>query len=419
MNIIKFIFTDLIYIWLPILLFYMMYFLWEQYIEDKFVSGIEWKLLEIKIPRDIDKSPLAMEMFIINALYHESSKGWWEKRIQGAVRFFFSLEIISESGKIRYFVRTPSRVVPLVTSQLYAQYPQAEIKEVPDYTRKFSRIKDNSRYDMWGCEFTKENNEVFPLKTYVDYGLDKLDLKDEYKIDPLNSTLEFLASVRKGENIWIQYNIRASAKKYHRGGLFSKPHSYFEEIEYILEDMLKKYTQIKRDPETGAFLSQETRTPDTTLRDKIEALRKAAKKLPFDVNIRTMYIAEREVFDPNTRRALRLMFRQFAQPTINQLIRVHSTQYDWPWQDVAGTLNRMKNRTLAYYKDRVAFHPPVENTIKIPIIDHFVPPRVPSIAVMNTEEIATLWHFPGRSVETPSIDRIETKTSKPPANLPF
>lgn len=66
-----------------------MYFLWEQYIEDKFVSGIEWKLLEIKIPRDIDKSPLAMEMFIINALYHESSKGWWEKEYKVLYDFSF------------------------------------------------------------------------------------------------------------------------------------------------------------------------------------------------------------------------------------------------------------------------------------------------------------------------------------------
>ena len=39
--------------------------------------------------------------------------------------------------------------------------------------------------------------------------------------------------------------------------------------------------------------------------------------------------------------------------------------------------------------------------------------------LLSTEEIATLWHLPGRVAETPTFTRIESKKAEPPANLPI
>ena len=68
---------------------------WVHYVQQDFISGIEFVLLEIIPPRDVERSPMAMELFITNALYQFSFKGGKEEFWQGAVWFWFSLELVS------------------------------------------------------------------------------------------------------------------------------------------------------------------------------------------------------------------------------------------------------------------------------------------------------------------------------------
>jgi hypothetical protein len=75
-----------------------------------------------------------MELFISNALYHFSHKGGMEEYWQGAVWFWFSLEIVSLEGQVHFYIRTPTRIKDLIETQMYAQYPQAQVKVVEDYT---------------------------------------------------------------------------------------------------------------------------------------------------------------------------------------------------------------------------------------------------------------------------------------------
>ncbi|MFA6274138.1 MAG: hypothetical protein WC662_03175, partial [Candidatus Paceibacterota bacterium] len=44
--------------------------MWVHYVQQSFISGITWSMLEITPPRDVSRSPRAMELFISNALYH-------------------------------------------------------------------------------------------------------------------------------------------------------------------------------------------------------------------------------------------------------------------------------------------------------------------------------------------------------------
>jgi hypothetical protein len=73
--------------------------LWVHYVQQDFISGIEFVLLEIVPPREVLRSPRAMELFFTNALYHWSMKGGLEAYWQGAVWFWFSLEIVSIDGQ--------------------------------------------------------------------------------------------------------------------------------------------------------------------------------------------------------------------------------------------------------------------------------------------------------------------------------
>ena len=38
--------------------------------------------------------------------------------------------------------------------------------------------------------------------------------------------------------------------------------------------------------------------------------------------------------------------------------------------------------------------------------------------VLNTEELATIYHFPGLVAQTPSLNRVDTRKATPPDNLP-
>ena len=41
-----------------------------------------------------------------------------------------------DRGTNSFYIRTPSRIKGLIETQIYAQYPQAYVKEVEDYTAK-------------------------------------------------------------------------------------------------------------------------------------------------------------------------------------------------------------------------------------------------------------------------------------------
>ena len=49
----------------------------------------------------------------------------------------------------------------------------------------------------------------------------------------------------------------------------------------------------------------------------------------------------------------------------------------------------------------------------------FYAPFTRKLFVLNTEELATIYHFPGSVAKTPTISRIESKKGEPPTALPI
>jgi len=58
------------------------------------------------------------------------------------------------------------------------------------------------------------------------------------------------------------------------------------------------------------------------------------------------------------------------------------------------------------YRLRSFFFPPYQNYRQNPFI-------------LNTEELATIFHFPGNVSATPTLAKIASKKSEPPPNLPI
>ena len=404
--------------------------LWVHYVQQDFISGIDFVLLEIVPPREVLRSPKAMELFITNALYHWSMKGGKEEWWQGAVWFWFSLEIASIDGQVHFYIRTPTRIKELIETQMYAQYPQAQVKEVEDYTLAVDAITPESAWNGWGCEFKLERPEAYPIKTYVDFGLDK-DPKEEFKVDPISPVIELFGSLKKGEQMWMQIVVTPSKVEYKDKGSWFGHHDWVEEARQELFKLLKDYTAKKGKGEIlGTDSRMEIRVPDF-LKRAVDRMNLKVSKIGFDTGIRVMYIGKKEVYDLSNRRNLRLIFRQYAAPDINGFARTNSTQAD-AYNTSFFMLNSkqvmlLANRMLHEYQERGFFHLPLRhifnnhNISGIPLFfvkQFWLPFFHPPTFVLNTEELATLWHFPGQILKVPTLERIESKEASPPTNLP-
>jgi len=415
---------------------------WLHYIQQDFISGIEFVLLEIIPPREVLRSPRAMELFISNALYQFSYKGGKEEYWQGAVWFWFSLEIASIDGQVHFYIRTPSRIRSLIETQMYAQYPQAQVKVAEDYTLAVDEITPESAWNAWGCEFGLLKPEAYPIRTYIDYTLEK-DPKEEYKVDPISPVIEFFGSLQKGEQAWVQIVITPSKKMYHTKGTWFEKHDWVEESKLQLFKLLLPYTskrkrgELKGGETLGKEARIEIRTP-TFLDRATKAISAKTGKLGFETGIRVLYIAPKSMYPPSTRtnasRDIRLIFRQYEAPDVNGLDRINSAQgdrYSGIFPASKETVMMLANRMLHEYRERAFFHLPLRHHI---FSQHYFDWPIPNVItlsgwikayvhhktfVLNTEELATLWHFPGQILKVPTLERIESKEASPPTNLPI
>ena len=396
--------------------------LWHHYRQERFIMGIKWVLLEVQVPRDVIKSPAAMELILSNAFYQKSKKGFWEQYIQGAPWFWFSLEMASIDGKVHFFIRSPTRMRDLVETQIYAQYPQAKVVEVDDYTLHVPQYRKDGDWNMWGCEFNKMKEDFLPIRTYRDMAEMESGTKEEFKIDPITPVIEFLGSLPRGQQVWIQIIIRQNVKEYHSHHT-GKHVDFYEAGREFMFEILKPYTRVQKNDAGDEPTGMDVRTP-TPVANLIKVVTENISLIHFDCCIRLVTLSNKhlcteEQFN-NLRRNSRLIWRQYAQPNINELNRINSTQFDAPWSDPTGlALTKYKKRTLNFFRQRIGFHPPIQYSFEYPkILSAFFPSGSPKIFVMSSRELATIFHFPGMVSETPSFKRIESKIAKPPANLP-
>jgi hypothetical protein len=87
---------------------------------------------------------------------------------------------------------------------------------------------------------------------------------------------------------------------------------------------------------------------------------------------------------------------------------------------------KLADRMLEEYRERSFFHLPMRHTILSEHVLHwplspllFLGYKHPPTFVLNVEELATLWHFPGQILKVPTLERIESKEAAPPTNLPI
>ncbi len=406
---------------LPILVIEIFWRFRLSYIRMKFVKKIKWVVLELKIPRDILKTPKSMEQIFSN-LYGLYSFGITnpDKYIDGKVESYISLEIVGSGDGVHFYIRTSVDHRNLVESAIYSQYPSAEVVEVPDYTEMLPRRIPNKDWDLMGTSFQFVKDNYYPIRTY-NYFEDK---EDERRIDPIASIIEVASSLKEGEMIWIQYLVcptggptgndwqkEGTAKMNEMAGKKPKPGK--PGFGAGMEEFLKNLIAAPIRPPEWSLAKKEEKAEVQRLhpgdQDTIKAIANKVSKSGFETIIRFMYLDSREKFSPANFAAAMSAFQLFNDQTLNSLKPSKEFTKMGGWR--AKFFSAWKKRKV-YEKKRKLYDLYIDR-------DFYNTKEPAKKPVFCTEELATLYHIPSLVVEAPNLRKIEAKKSEPPANLPI
>ncbi len=437
-------------VWIPVICFFLFRSWWKHTQRLEYLENLKWVMLEIKVPKDVYKTPEAMELILANAFWQGGGVGtWFDRNWKGKVMAYSTLEIVSIEGNIYFFVRTEERFKNLVQTQIYSQYPTAEITEVDDYTKYVPKFEPGGPWECRAFEMKLDKDDALPIKTYIDFGMDSksLSLDEEQKIDPLTPLIEMLSSIKAGEQIWIQIFVRAAGKslKLHEtaGEATIAKHLFGETEDYLhlrdkkdspedwqaqgrrlINEILDEHssTVIGEGDKAKKVGGYKNLSPEK--KDLVDRIERSISKFGFDVGVRVVYYAKKEAFNPGRCPSeITSALRQFSAPKtapFNSLAMTGFTNsFDYPWQDW-NNMRAYKNQKKMFelYVKRAYFYPPATSSADFLYFFTVIKDGKKPFT-LNTEELATLFHFPGRVSATGSFERIAAQKAEPPANLPF
>ncbi len=399
------------------LAFFAARILWLDSRQGAFAAKRRFVLLAIDVPKVSEQTVKAVDnMFAHLAGAHSPAsflEKWWEGKTQDTLTF----EIVSIEGHIQYLIRVIDKLRDLVEASIYAQYPDAEITEVEDYTSLAPSHYPNDSHECWGVELEPVKSDVYPLKSYEAF---EHGLTGEFK-DPLAVMLEAFSRLGAGEQCWYQIVITPIAQK----DYVAKAQKEIMKLagreppapkETMVDKMLKAPVSIlssaasiitgpseapkkEKDPFSAKMMLT---TPGE--RKVIEAIENKMAKIQYLCKIRFVYIAKKEVFSkPKIAGSFLGAIKQFNTNDMQALkpeskrVGISSTLVFFK----ARRNNTRKNRIVLAYQTRSNWRG----------LDSFH---------LATDELATLWHLPVLlNVKAPQVKKTETKKVEPPSNVPF
>jgi len=416
LNIYKVIFLGYWWIWLPIALFFVLRWIWLDYLHKKFLDSLEWILLEVKFPREAVKTPKAMEQFFTGLHATEKKIKFKDKYLKGEVAPWFSIEIVGRGGMIHIFVRTQSKYKNLIESSLFSQYPDAEITEIEDYVGSFPKGIPGEGYDLWGTELILTQPDAYPIRTYPFFFQER---EAEERTDPLANLFEFLSSLGPKEQVWMQILINPTGDDWKKDGeklvakilgkevktskngslVIKEAHgwasAFTKGITDILFGVTEKSEEKKEVKDVAAYLSPGEK-------EAVAAIEANIAKLGFKTVIRYMYWGLADAFVKDKIASLGGFFKQFNTQNLNGFIPNKKT-ITAPGKIFKKSKEIKRKRFfVSLYKRR------------------FFPfKKIKSRGfVFNTEELATVFHIPSKYVKVVKMPTVEAKKGGPPSALP-
>ena len=397
----------------PAILFPFVKDIWLLSRNIRYGKGMSHVLLEIKIPKEVVKTPKAMEIALSGIHGTVEVLNFRDKWLAGEFQPSFSLEIAGIDGEMHFYIRCERKYQHLIEAKLYAQYPELEIQEAEDYTESVPQDIPNNSWDLWGTDMVLLKDSAYPIRTYEFFE----DLEEERRFDPLSSLAEVITNLQDGEQLWIQTiispildrdwvkdSLKISEKLLGRKEVPSPPGLLGNISEFFANGLKMLAGSV---PEWGGGVEHKEDDSNFMRLSRgeqriIEAIEDKRAKTGFKTTIRTVYLARRDVMNKTNIAALQGIYRQLTDQNLNGLRIKTGTQ---PSSSLMGFKkmrnHRRKIRMFHMYKMRML------GILSEPYI-------------LNVEEIATLYHFPGAAVQAPSTGgaRLSAKRGEPPTGLP-
>lgn len=393
---------------LPIVLFNPLKTYYRFWLMVRWDARQEKVVLEIKVPKEVLKPIKAME-YVMSGIHGIHDKpNFREKWLEGQFQLSVSFEIAGINGTPHFFIRVPAKFRRQIESNVYAQYPEAEITQVDDYAKYVPQDIPNKDWNLWGMDLSMSKEDPYPLKTYPKFETER-ETKEEKRVDPLAGLLESMSALHPGEQLWVQIVTRPV--------ITESP--WVQQGRKIVDKLVRRPVTTTRPimqeaAETVLFGPREEKVerelipPEMKLtpgeREIVSAIEEKIGKWGFLSNIRFIYLAKQDVFIPTAPIRMAMgFFKSISTQNLNGLRPLMTTITKIQWILRKRRLYIRKRRMFRNYQKRWS-----------PFF-----PRPGGMFILNTEELATLYHFPSRVVApAPTVPRVEAKKGEPPFELP-
>ena len=413
---------------LPIILYQPCVFFWLYWRRERWASAQKFILLEIKMPKEILKPLRAMEQVFSSFwgnLYDPAD--WWETWVEGKLLLPLSLEIVSIEGVPHFFVRIHDSRRNAIESSIYSQYPDAEISIVDDYVKYVPQDVPNKNWDIWGSDYELIKPDVYPIKTYSKFFEERPEIaKEEKRIDPVATLLEGAGTLKPGEQLWIQIVATpvVSSKKEPGSDFIGRGRGIADKLakrperkqksileEAVDEVMTGKPAGVEEKPKE--LKAELIYPPEMRLtpgeKEILAGVEEKIAKRCFFSYFRFVYLARRDAYFGGAKAVPFGFFQQFATENLNApkpLAKTITKIHRYPILDLIRSrrLFVRKRRLFLRYLGRLS-----------PLF-----PKPGGTFILNIEELATMFHFPGRAVApAPFVPRVEAKKGEAPPGLPM
>ncbi|MBI4185620.1 type IV secretory system conjugative DNA transfer family protein [Candidatus Berkelbacteria bacterium] len=279
-----------------------------------------------------------------------------------------SFEIVAKDNVIHFFIVVPKRLQQLVERQLQSYYPAAQIET----SQEFKMFADPLY--VAGALMTLAKPYQYPIRTYKNL-----------ESDPLNVITNSLSKLPEGVRAGLQVLIQPTSGRWREKtssaasliaqGKSAKAHWVLEGLTNVLGAARGQGSESKPAEPVRLTPIQE---------EMMKLIREKGSKVGFNTQVRLIVASPTSVPE--------------SQMIIDNLASAFS-QYTSP------ELNHLKRTRVTNVTEFVADY----------ILRRF---RSSASRILNTEEIASIYHIPNHHIDTPTIAWLAARTLAPPSNLP-
>jgi hypothetical protein len=325
--------------------------------------------------RDVAEENISKAQVLYSILASTFQKGF-KSKFYG--QRHLSLEIIASHGSVHFYTAVPVVLQNVVEQAIVSAYPAARLEEVADHNI-FSPVGRIT--GTLGGELSLKESFVYPIATYEDI-----------KRDTMQSLLNALSTLSKEDGAGIQILLRpadSSWRKTSKSEADKKRHgkSSANGLESIFSGLGQVFTALTKPPENSESSKKDDKPHEVSDLDHsiIQSIEEKTKHAGYEVLIRVVSSSN---------------ITQRAQVILNNIVATFSLY------DAAG-------------KNGFKFMPAkdIDSFVTAYILRFF--PQENTRNILNTTELATLFHFPDQqNIPTSQLERQTSKQVDGPRNVP-